>query len=116
MILNSTPKIASGGVKLVSLRASAPEEGYTLFYTKFNKSYNNASITQIAIPSDGTFVTVSDVPVCSVLWITNPSGKILTSYSQYDCIYSSFLDINGVYSIIFTIKSTAKDADAFVSV
>lgn len=116
MIMNNTPRPSEGEVKLVSLRASASGDGYTLFYTKFNKSYNNASITQIAIPSDGTFVTVSDVPVCSVLWITNPSGEILTSYSDYDYIYSNFLDINGVYSIISTIRSNAKDADAFVSV
>lgn len=107
MIMNSAPRSSGGGVKLVSFRAKAKKSGYTLFYTKLQNG--NASIVSVEIPSDGSFVTVSDVPVCSVLWYTNESGTIGTSANFMDGIDTSYQDINGAFSVLFTIDPEATE-------
>lgn len=112
MIMNSAPRSSGGGVKLVSFRAKAKESGYTLFYTKLQNGI--ASIVSVAIPSDGSFITVSDVPVYSVLWYTDGSGNIGMNILNYRGINSSYQDINGVFSALWTINS--KDTEHYIEV
>lgn len=101
------------GVKLTSITASARQSGYTLFYTQLNNDNNYVRIENVAIPYDGTSITVYNVPVCSVLWCTY-DGNILKGYAATSRVNTSLLTINGSFSIVLSVSLSADEENGVV--